>query len=241
MGKQADEVNYDHEEGMAFRSSLATDVRSMLADFSKTRKEQTEKAQSERKAFLHTLRNHVTDLSAEARKIISGSVMPTVAIDMKLAETDIPNLGQHREDTHEVTIDVKLPDTDILKVPPVQENLDAGTVDALAEQMEFVVTEAEILVSQTEPPIQETHEEAVVLPEPVIPAPVEPAVTAPVEPSFATPVEPTTSKIKNDVAKPKTLPEEAKHEGMGESSWLRETILGSKPRKSPSRQKRTKK
>lgn len=232
MGKQADGVNYDHEEGMAFRSSLASDVRSMLADYSRTRKDEAEKARDERRAFLRALRNQVMDLNAETRKITSGSKKPPIAIDTLSPEAASPEAG--------------MPKADPAPGKPV--------ADIAAAVPESTVPEPE---PRTEPPAVEMTFEAVVIAETEVVAPAKQATPveheAPAKPSAmapevpvvqvapAEPAAPAKHKIVESVPKPESIVVQTKVEKAGESDWLRETILGPKPRKSPGKQKRAKK
>lgn len=206
MGKQADGVNYDHEEGMAFRSSLATDVRSMLADFSQARRDQAEKARSERKAFLHAIKNKVSDLNAETRRITSGSSVHAAAIELRFPEPAVLNASPVPESPAEILHPVTV-DEPVVQTPSPE--LDASFQ---APQMESPIPEpivAEIVAVE----VAEIAE---------APAPVIEAIVARVAEAVAPVLQ--------------TKPEET-----GESDWLRETILGPKPRKNASKQKRPKK
>jgi len=208
VGKQADGVNYDHEEGMAFRSSLATDVRSMLADFSQTRRDQAEKARSDRKAFLHAIKNKVMDLNAETRRITSGSSMHSAAIESRFQEPVVLNAVPAPESPAEILHPVAV-DEPVAQTPSPE--LDASFQ---APQMEPSIPEP--VAAEVVAEIAETAEIA------EAPAPVIETIVA------------TVAEAVKPVLQTKT-------EEMGESNWLRETILGPKPRKNASKQKRPKK
>ncbi len=62
MSKLADMGKNGCEERMAYKTNLANDVRSMLADFSSAQKSQAERARNERRAFLLEIRNQVAGL-----------------------------------------------------------------------------------------------------------------------------------------------------------------------------------
>jgi hypothetical protein len=214
VGKQTDGVNYDHEEGMAFRSSLATDVRSMLADFSQARRDQAEKARSERKAFLHAIKNKVSDLNAETRRITSGSSV------------------------HAAAIELRFPEPAVLNASPVPESP--------AENLYPVEVEEPVSQTQTPSPSMDASfqapqvEEA--LPEPIVAeiAVVDVAEIAEIAEIAEAPA-PVIETIVARVAEVVTPVLQTKPEETGESDWLRETILGPKPRKNASKQKRPKK
>lgn len=211
MGKQADGVNYDHEEGMAFRSSLATDVRSMLADFSQTRRDQAEKARSERKAFLHAIKNKVMDLNAETRRITSGSTVHAAATELRFAQPEVLNASPVPESPAENLYPVEVEE------PVSQTQTPSPSMDA----------------SFQAPQVEEA------LPEPIVAeiAVVDVAEIAEIAEAPAPVIETIVARVA-EVVTPvlQTKPEET-----GESDWLRETILGPKPRKNASKQKRPKK
>ncbi len=62
MSKLADMGKNGCEERMSYKTNLANDVRSMLADFSSVQKRQAERARNERRAFLLEIRNQVAGL-----------------------------------------------------------------------------------------------------------------------------------------------------------------------------------
>jgi len=62
MKKGSDVEINEHDDRIPFKSNLAQDVRSMLAEFSRNRRDQAEKSRIERKAFILDIKDQVASL-----------------------------------------------------------------------------------------------------------------------------------------------------------------------------------
>ena len=69
MSKLADVGKKDRDERVAYQSTLAVDVMSLLADFSKVRRQQAQKASDDRKAALLAIKNRVAALRQVTQQV----------------------------------------------------------------------------------------------------------------------------------------------------------------------------
>ena len=92
MNKLADMEKKDREERMAFQANLTSDVRSMLADFSKARSNMARIARDERKAFLLEIKNQVTNLRKQKDELPVTALRPKAVEPLVAAKVEAPKI-----------------------------------------------------------------------------------------------------------------------------------------------------
>jgi hypothetical protein len=110
MSKLAEVEKQDRAERITFQANLTSDVRSMLAEFSKARRDMARKAMEMRKALLLDIRQQVTDLRklTDVPQVAAGrpvAVKP-VAAPRKIKVVKIPVVRQ-----------VVVPEVKVVKFP----------------------------------------------------------------------------------------------------------------------------
>lgn len=114
MSKPADAQKKDREELIAFKSSLAHSVRSMLDDFSRVRKNQVEKARNERRAVLLEIKNQVAGMHKglsqdKGEEKVEKEIIPEIIPDIVATEAPVAAAEQKQEEKEDWPSETFLP------------------------------------------------------------------------------------------------------------------------------------
>ena len=191
MKKGLDPEMEEHDDRITFKSDLAHDVQSMLAEFSRDRKDQAEKSRIERKAFIFDIKDQVARLRKSMPKEEEEVLETIIKVSEPAAPTEEPAIDIVPE--HSRTAE---PEPAMTKTAEPAAPTEEPAIDIAPEHSR--TTEPEPAMTKTAEPatIKKTKSIGVKSPVPAIDATAEPTITKTPKPFIVKEAKSATAKKK---------------------------------------------
>jgi len=192
MKKGLDPEMEEHDDRITFKSDLAHDVQSMLAEFSRDRKDQAEKSRIERKAFIFDIKDQVARLRKSMPKEEEEVLETIIKVSEPAAPTEEPAIDIVPE--HSRTAEPEPAMTKTAEPATIKKTKSIG----VKSPVPAIDATAEPTITKTPKPatIKKTKSIGVKSPVPAIDATAEPTITKTPKPFIVKEAKSATAKKK---------------------------------------------